>query len=159
MSTIREERESVSSTEAGATPNRAEVTTGAELLAQLHLKNRLQRHLELSATSSDDSSDEAGLSDDDEDVLVVDLKGKRAILMEGQSPKFKAAMAAEDYDSIFGVEPAPHVMLNVKEVVRRGFLLFNFRNFFIFKIFIFRILKFLFLENFLENFIFRNFYI
>jgi hypothetical protein len=79
------------------------------------LKNRLQRHLELSATSSDDSSDEGGLSDDDEEVLVVDLKGKRAILMEGQSPKLKAAMAAEDYDSIFGVEPAPHVMTTFDE--------------------------------------------
>ena len=102
LSTIREERESVSSTEMGATPhNNAE--TGRGLLSQLQLKNRMQRHLDLSGSSDSDGSEDC--RDDDEDVLVVDLENKRAVMLEGQSPKLKAAIATQNYEDIFVVRP------------------------------------------------------
>ena len=118
LSTIREERESVSSSEMVATPKLAE--TGSDILSQLQLKSRLQRQLDANSPSSDSSDssrygseredqDEDG--EEGEDVLVVDLEGKRAILMEGQSPQLKAAMVSDDYESIFGDRPAPHIML------------------------------------------------
>lgn len=102
LSTIREERESVSSTEMGATPhNNAE--TGRGLLSQLQLKNRMQRHLDLSGSSDSDGSEDC--RDDDEDVLVVDLENKRAVMLEGQSPKLRAAIATQNYEDIFVVRP------------------------------------------------------
>ena len=97
LSTIREERESVSSTEAGATPLGE---TGHSMLSQLQLKSRMQRHMQLSDSS--DSSDDDIDDDDEEDVLVVDLENNRAVMMEGQSPRLKAAMASHNYEGIFG---------------------------------------------------------
>ena len=94
LSTIREERESVSSMEAAVTPLGE---TGQSLLSQLQLKNRMQRHMQLSDSSSDDMDD-----DDEDEVLVVDLESKRAVMMESQSPRLKAAMASQNYDGIFG---------------------------------------------------------
>lgn len=99
LSTIREERESVSSSD---TPNN-NAETGRGLLSQLQLKNRMQRHLDLSGSSDSDGSEDR---DDDEDVLVVDLENKRAVMMEGQSPKLKAAIASQNYEEIFVVRPA-----------------------------------------------------
>lgn len=112
LSTIREERESVSSSEMGATPNNAD--TGRGLLSQLQLKNRMQRHLDVSGSSDSDGSDDC--HDDDEDVLIVDLENKRAVMMEGQSPKLKAAIASQNYEEIFVVRPtnAHSIMVFIK---------------------------------------------
>lgn len=102
LSTIREERESVSSSELGATPhNNAE--TGRGLLSQLQMKNRIQRHLDLASSSDSEGSEDC--HDDDEDVLVVDLENKRAVMLEGQSPKLRAAIASQNYEEIFVVRP------------------------------------------------------
>lgn len=102
LSTIREERESVSSSELGATPhNNAE--TGRGLLSQLQMKNRMQRHLDLASSSDSEGSEDC--HDDDEDVLVVDLENKRAVMLEGQSPKLRAAIASQNYEDIFVVRP------------------------------------------------------
>lgn len=98
LSIIREERESVSSGELAATPH-SDIETGRELLEHLQMKNRMQRHLELSDSESELSED---VPDDDEEVLVVDLESNRAVMLEGQSPKLRAAMATQNYDSIFG---------------------------------------------------------
>lgn len=97
LSTIREERESTSSMEAVMTPLGE---TGHSLLSQLQLKNRMQRHMQLSDSSSDDIDE-----DDEDDVLVVDLENKRAVMMEGQCPRLKAAIASQNYDGIFGSHP------------------------------------------------------
>ena len=94
LSTIREERESVSSTEMGATPLGE---TGHSLLSQLQLKQRMQRHLELESESSDCGD----IDDEEDDVLVVDLESKRAVMMEGHSPQLRAAMASQNYEDIF----------------------------------------------------------
>lgn len=107
LSIIREERESVSSGDLGATPH-SDIETGRELLEHLHMKNRIQRHLEQSDSESELSED---VPDDDEEVLVVDLENNRAVMLEGQSPKLKAAMATQNYDSIFGPSPNNKVVL------------------------------------------------
>lgn len=112
LSTIREERESVSSSEMGATPNN-NADTGRGLLSQLQLKNRMQRHLDVSGSSDSDGSDDC--RDDDEDVLIVDLENKRAVMMEGQSPKLKAAIASQNYEEIFAVRPT-----NVHSIMENG---------------------------------------
>ena len=72
----------------------------------------MQRHLDLSGSSDSDGSEDR---DDDEDVLVVDLENKRAVMMEGQSPKLKAAIASQNYEEIFVVRPtnAHSIMVNV----------------------------------------------
>ena len=106
LSTIREEQESISSSDLGAiaTPSmEEEVETGRSLLSQLQMKNRLQRQLDLSDSSDSDRGVDD--EDDDEDVLVVDLENKRAVMLEGHSPKLKAAIASQNYDSIFGSLP------------------------------------------------------
>lgn len=102
LSTIREERESVSSSELGATPHN-NPETGRGLLTQLQLKNRMQRHLDLASSSDSEGSEDC--HDDDEDVLVVDLENKRAVMLEGQSPKLRAAIATQNYEEIFVVRP------------------------------------------------------
>lgn len=102
LSTIREERESVSSSELGATPH-SNADTGRGILTQLQLKNRMQRHLDLSCSSESDGSEDC--RDDDEEVLVVDLENKRAVMLEGQSPKLRAAIATQNYEDIFVVRP------------------------------------------------------
>lgn len=102
LSTIREERESVSSSEMGATPHN-NPETGRGLLSQLQLKNRMQRHLDMASSSDSEASEDC--HDDDEDVLVVDLENKRAVMLEGQSPKLKAAIASQNYEEIFVVRP------------------------------------------------------
>lgn len=103
LSTIREERESVSSSEMGATPHNNGAETGRGLLSQLQMKNRMQRHLDMASSSDSEASEDC--HDDDEDVLVVDLENKRAVMLEGQSPKLKAAIASQNYDDIFVVRP------------------------------------------------------
>lgn len=98
LSTIREERESVSSTELGATPLGE---TGHSLLSQLQLKQRMQRHLELESESSDCGGDIDDDDDEEDDVLVVDLESKRAVMVEAHSPRLRAAMASQNYEDIF----------------------------------------------------------
>ena len=112
LSTIREEQESLNSTYLGAVATSSagdeeeEVETGRSLLSQLQMKNRLQRQLELSDSSdSDGRGVDDDDEDDDEDVLVVDLENKRAVMLDGHSPKLKAAIASQNYDGIFGSLP------------------------------------------------------
>lgn len=97
LSTIREE-------EADG-DNEAE--TGRSLISQLQMKSRIQRHLELTGASdaSDSCSEDGREDDEDEEVLVVDLENKRAVMLDGHSPKLKAAIVSQDYDPIFGGPP------------------------------------------------------
>lgn len=76
--------------------------TGRSFLSQLQMKGRIQRHLEMLDSGSDDDDGNRDDDDDDDDVLVVDLESKRAVMVEGHSPKLKAAIASQDYGPIFG---------------------------------------------------------
>ena len=104
LSTIREED----------VDGESEAETGRSLLSQLQMKGRIQRHLEMCAASdaSDSCSDDGRDDDDDEDVLVVDLENKRAVMLDGHSPKLKAAIVSQDYEPIFGALPSVRFHFN-----------------------------------------------
>lgn len=103
LSTIREERESVSSTELSGTPD----ATGRTLLAQLQRRSQMQRSAD-AWSDSHDSSDDDDDQDDQEQVLVVDLESKRAVLVEAQSAQLKVAIETQDYQAIFDEDSSPY---------------------------------------------------